>query len=370
MAPRYSADNEPVKEILRAFHPLRAGFKDSPNRDRPTIDRVADDSPEATTNSGKVVVLMPVYDDWAALSKVIDEVDVVLRFSGFRVAVLAVDDGSPTMPHWNEDRSYVTLTDVSVLRLRRNLGHQRAIAVALAYVEANLKCDIVVIMDADGEDDPNDIPRLLEECRRTGGDRIVFAERTRRSESWMFRFFYVLFRIIHRLLTGHRVRVGNFSVVPRNCLKRLVVVPELWSHYAAAVFVSGQPFTMIPTARASRLDGTSRMNFVSLVAHGLSAISVFSEVVGVRLLLVCAVLALLALVGVGAVVTIRTLTALAIPGWATYSVGLLSIALLQAVMFSIIFCFVILSGRKSATFIPSRDSRVFVDEVRRLWTRA
>ena len=64
-----------------------------------------------------------------------------------------------------------------MLQLRRNLGHQRAIAVGLAYAEEHDPCDVVVIMDGDGEDDPKDVPRLLACCRQAGGREIVFAER-------------------------------------------------------------------------------------------------------------------------------------------------------------------------------------------------
>ena len=147
-------------------------------------------------------------------------------------------------------------------------------------------------------------PRLLAKCREEGDWKIVFAERTRRSESWVFRIFYVLYKAAHRLLTGSRVRVGNFSVVPRSRLSSLVVVSELWNHDAAA-FKSRQPYCLVPTRRAKRLHGHSSMNFVALVVHGLSAISVYSEIVGVRLLVFAFGLILLTLSSVAGVVFVR-----------------------------------------------------------------
>ena len=143
-----------------------------------------------------------------------------------------------------------------MLRLRRNLGHQRAIAVGLAYVEDCLQADAVVIMDGDGEDDPADVPRLLERLEEEGDEKIVFAERTpavgvtRVSGSFMH-----CTSCCTLLLTGKGVRVGNFSAIPRRRLSSLVVVAELWNHYAAAVFRSRQPYCMIPTRRAERLCG-------------------------------------------------------------------------------------------------------------------
>ena len=100
----------------------------------------------------------------------------------------------------------------------------------------------------------------------------------------MFRFFYHIYRVLHRALTGVSVRVGNFSILPATFLTTLVAMSELWNHYAAAVFRSKLPFTMIPVPRGTRIAGRSRMNFTALVSHGLSAISVFGDIVGVRLL--------------------------------------------------------------------------------------
>jgi 2-polyprenyl-3-methyl-5-hydroxy-6-metoxy-1,4-benzoquinol methylase len=81
------------------------------------------------------------------------------------------------------------------------------------------------------------------------------------------------------MLTGISVRVGNFSILPRSYLSTLIVLSELWNHYAAAVFRSRLKFEMIPIPRGRRIAGASRMNFVSLVTHGLSAASVFSDIV-------------------------------------------------------------------------------------------
>ena len=108
------------------------------------------------------------------------------------------------------------------------------------------------------------------------------------------------YRFVHLLLTGERVRVGNFSVIPRDLLRRLVAVSDLWNHYAAAVFHARIPYTTIPTTRGTRYAGASQMNFVALVTHGLSAMSVFGDRIGVRLLIVTCALAGLILSAAGA----------------------------------------------------------------------
>jgi hypothetical protein len=238
----------------------------------------------------------------------------------------------------------------------------------LAYVESHIDdtCEAVVLMDSDGEDDPRDIPRLLEKFRAEGGQKLVFAERAERSESLLFRVCYAIFRLIHWLLTAHGVHSGNFSVIPPARLRSLVVSPELWNHYGAAVRVCRLPQCMVPTARGKRLAGEGRMNFVRLVIHGLSAISVFGDVVGVRLLLAALSLTGLTLGGIAVVVAIKfgfLPNLKAIEGWATYTTGLLLIIALQAIGLAVTFSFIILANRNSATFLPARDCGILIDRV-------
>jgi len=324
-------------------------------------------SSEPEAPNDRLVVLIPVFNDWGSLELLLNNLDQVMRAHHIEADLWIVDDGSTIPPDETfSTATYQSLKRVEVLKLRRNLGHQRAIAIGLSYVEANVPYRAVVVMDGDGEDDPGDVPRLVQKCREEDFEKIVFAERTKRSESLAFRVFYALYKFIHVLLTGIRVRVGNFSVVPRERLESLVVVSELWNHYAAAAFKSRQPLCLVPTRRSRRLRGQSRMNFVDLVAHGLSAISVYGETVGVRLLVLACLLVVLALAGAVATLTVKLATPWAIPGWATYTLGITLVLLILGIMLAFLFSFVILAGRQGSTFLPCRDYAYFIKSVRHL----
>lgn len=330
-------------------------------------DQPAANPTPAGASDASLLIVIPVFDDWACAAVLLERLDFAFKGSNLDGRFLLVDDGSPTPCPRNMligKPEIAAKTDL--LELRRNLGHQRAIAIGLAYVQAQRSETMIVVMDGDGEDDPADVPRLVAKFNEEGGRKIVFAERRKRSESALFVLFYHLYRTAHVILTGHKVRVGNFSIIPRASLDRLVVVAELWNHYAASVFRTRLPWASIPTTRSQRITGQSKMNFVSLVVHGLSAISVYSEIVGVRVLTATGLLIALTLAGIVGVVGIRLFTNSAIAGWATTAAGLLLVVLMQAVMISLVFIFSMLNNRQAATFLPIRDYSYFVARARPL----
>ena len=311
----------------------------------------------------RLLILMPVRDDWVSAAELIRQLDMPVASCGCVVDVLMVDDGSlQSCPIGDFQGVFTAVRTIRVLRLRRNLGHQRAIAVGLAYAKQSTTSDAVLVMDSDGEDTPQGVVDLLKAYANGQQDQAIFAERTRRSESIGFRFFYHIYRVLHRALTGVRVRVGNFSILPATFLTTLVAMSELWNHYAAAVFRSKLPFTMIPIPRGTRIAGRSRMNFTALVSHGLSAISVFGDIVGVRLLVASLAGSFLAALGIMVVAAIRIFTNRAIPGWATYTTGVLAIIMIQFITIAASFTFFVLASRTNLGFVPLRDCALFVDQ--------
>jgi len=316
-----------------------------------------------------ITLLMPVYEDWDSAMALCQKIDhVFLAHRELHISVLIVDDGT-SRGNIPEHAAFVpqAIENIRALILRRNLGHQRAIAVGLAYIQQNLICDALVVMDADGEDRPEDIPALLEAMKNTPRPTAVFAERGKRLENAAFRLFYQAYRALHRIFTGRDIRFGNFSVLPWAQVESLVVFPELWNHYAATFVKSRLPYVRVRMNRDVRLTGRSRMDFVSLVVHGLSALFANQEVVGTRLLvldlLITAGLFLL-IVGVAA---IRLLTNLAIPGWATFTMGILFILVSQSLIASFMLVFSIMMNRSQLGFLPIRDYSYFVRRVAQLY---
>jgi polyisoprenyl-phosphate glycosyltransferase len=310
----------------------------------------------------QIIIIMPVYDDWESAAMLCAAIDNCLTSSPqICASVLVIDDGSTKkMPAGFPEYAFKAIHEVSLLKLRRNLGHQRAIAVAIAYVQQKLPTDAVVVMDADGEDRPEDIRRLTDAFEASNSPVAVFAERGRRIESLSFKAFYGCYRLLHRMLTGRTIRFGNFSLLPRQHIDSIVAYPELWNHYAAAVLKARLPYIAIRTDRGKRLNGDSKMNFVGLVIHGLSALFASYEIVSTRLLVGITFIGLALFTLLLVVVGVRLFTHLAIPGWATFTGGLLFILMTQSIAALLTITFSVMMSRSSLGFLPIRDYEHFV----------
>lgn len=168
----------------------------------------------------RVAALMPVRDDWTSAAELVRRLDEAICALPCTVDVVLVDDGSIQSYKSVDFRSHFdAVRTIRILRLRRNLGHQRAIAIGLAHVDQAISCDAVLVMDADGEDTPDGAFQLIRAFLEIPhGTKAIFAERSRRTKSLVFRIFYRLYTILHRVLTGISVRVGNFSILPSTYL--------------------------------------------------------------------------------------------------------------------------------------------------------
>jgi hypothetical protein len=307
-----------------------------------------------------ITIVTPVLDDWEAFGRLVAELGVQLAGSGLTIDLLAVDDGS-NLPFPIRNLALPAqgpIRRVTIVRLALNVGHQRAIAVGLTEAAA-AGTDAVLVMDCDGEDRPEDVPALLAQHAADPGP-VIFAQRARRSESLWFRAGVVAYRLLFRVLAGQTVDFGNFSLIPIAAARRLCYVPDLWNNLPATVMRSRLPYRLVPTERGGRYAGRSKMNFVGLVIHGMSALSVYSDVIFVRLLFAAVAVSAVAVIGILTVTIIRFGTDLAVPGWASTVVGVFMILLFQMIMGIVVASLALLGGRSRRPFVPRTDCGQFV----------
>lgn len=302
------------------------------------------------TSKQRLTIIMPVYNDWASATRLIEDLATALDGLPIDAEVVAVDDCS-TQAIPEVLPAVAPIRRVRALRLRGNVGHQRAIAIGLSHVAEANDTDLIAVMDSDGEDRPIELRRMLETALASPGE-IIVAQRKKRSEGPIFRTFYWVYVRLFRMLTGKRIQFGNFSLLGIQHAGRIANNPNIWNNFAATVVTSRLPIRYVPTVRGTRYAGKSTMNFVSLVGHGLGAISVFSEAVFIRILMSSfAVFAFSLLLALGAV-SIRLFTPLAIPGWATQVLGFALIISIQALITPIMLAFLMLSSRSTIQMPP------------------
>lgn len=313
----------------------------------------------------RIAVVTPILDDWQCFGRLVADLACVASDAGIIFDVVAVDDGSVHGTDFELSHTLLRgpIRRIEIVRLTCNLGHQRAIAVGLAHVAERDDIDNVLVMDGDGEDRPADVSRLIAAAYANPGS-VIFAGRTKRSEPGTFQLGYLTYKVLFRVLTGHRINFGNFSLLPAEVVSRLCHMPEVWNNFAAATIRSRLPWAVVPTERGRRYAGRSRMNYLSLVTHGLSALSVYTDLIFVRILFGCALVAGATVLGIVVAIAVRLATSLAIPGWTTNVVAALTILLFQTGMLMVATTLMLLSARSNRPMIPAADAVAFIRDIR------
>ena len=143
----------------------------------------------------KIIILVPIYNDWQSVSKLLDEININTKGLDFEFSIIIVNDAS-TEAQSITTQNLDNLKSVRVMNMRENRGHARCIATGLKYVFENEEFDYVIPMDGDGEDRPEEIKFLTEEANYSP-DKAIVGERVKRSENLIFKLSYS----IHKLIT-------------------------------------------------------------------------------------------------------------------------------------------------------------------------
>lgn len=316
-------------------------------------------------SQGKLGILMATYDDWMSVAHLLPVIDATLLGLGCTAHVVIVDDSS----RHSEGKESLHLERLKAIeaideiQLGSNQGNQRALAVGLGYISRNLSFDALIVMDSDNEDRPKDLPALLQACRAQQNNKIVFAERTKRSESSTFKFFYFLYKRLFKLLTGHSISVGNFCIIPWQFIRRIAHLAELWNHFPVSIMRSGLPFSKIPTTRGARLFGKGKMNLVRLIIHAFSGFTIHADVIAVRIMLLATGLVGVFLLLSAAGLIIHFTNDIFVPGWTSQFLFQFLLLATMVMCTAVIVLISVLSMRMQPPLVPFHDYSRFVFEI-------
>ena len=221
----------------------------------------------------KITILIPVYNDWQSVSKLLDEININVKGLDFEFSIIVINDASTEAQSLTVE-NLDNLKSVRVMNMKENRGHARCIATGLKYVFENEEFDYVIPMDGDGEDRPEEIKFLIEEANYSP-DKAIVGERIKRSENLIFKLSYNIHKIITYTFTGQSIKFGNFTCLPKSTVEKMIKDKATWSSFSGALTKVEKNIKASPSIRGTRYFGPSKMNFLNLVKHSLAIIAVF-----------------------------------------------------------------------------------------------
>ena len=228
----------------------------------------------------RFIILIPLYNDWKSVSKLLGQIDLQINNWDAEVSIIIVNDAS--IEERSELKSnFKKIKSVKILNMKENRVHQRCIAAGLKYICNNGNFDHVIIMDADGEDRPEELNDFFNRAQENP-KKTITGNRFKRSEGPVFKFFYEMHKLLTLIFTGKLIKFGNYTCLPNHHAKQLILKPYIWNSYSSSVVRTINDRMSIPSTRGTRYFGPSKMNFPALIYHSLAIISVFRNVVIIR----------------------------------------------------------------------------------------
>lgn len=247
--------------------------------------------------------------------------------------IIYVDDGS-------RDRTAELLRDVQngsaqakVVRLSRNFGHQIAVSAGLEYARGQA----VVLIDADLQDPPEVIGRMLEKWQE--GYQVVYGRRTDRSGETKFKLWTAtaFYRFINRLSeVPIPLDTGDFRLMDRVVVDALLRMRERHRLLRAMTSWVGFNQTAVPYSRAERFAGTSKYSLRKMLTLALDGIVSFSAIPLKIVTSVGLAFSVLSVLGIIYAVVLRLWTDNWVPGWTLIFIAVMLIGGLQLIFLGVI----------------------------------
>ena len=230
------------------------------------------------SNKKKITILMPIYNDWKSLNKLLKKIEDEFKNIKKKLSILIIDDCSKKIQkidNFNKKK-------IKIIKLKKNIGNQKAIFHGLKYLyNINFRGNIVV-MDSDGEDDPLKIKNLIRQLARNKNNFIVAARKSR-TENIIFRLLNNLRLIITYFLTGKYINFGNFSCFNSSNLKK--IIHNNSNNFAYCSIIAKNKITKVFIDKKKRYFEKSKASYKFLFLHSVNILTEFSSTVIIRSLI-------------------------------------------------------------------------------------
>ena len=231
----------------------------------------------------KIKILIPVFNDFQSASKLISDINSVISNLNEEISIIIVNDAS-TEKAEIDISNLDKISSIKIINMKQNQGHARCIATGLKHIYEKEEFDYVIPMDGDGEDRPEEISKFIEFLKYDDTKPIV-GERIKRSEGLIFKISYNIHKLITFIFTGHSIKFGNYTCLPKSTVEKMINDKATWSSFSGSLTKLEKNRSTIPSIRGERYFGPSKMNFYNLIKHSLSIIAVFKTNVIIRSIL-------------------------------------------------------------------------------------
>jgi len=228
----------------------------------------------------KIKILIPVYNDWQSVFKLIENINSKVSTLGSEFSVIIINDAS-TESSLDFSINLDNLKSVQIINMKENRGHARCNAAGLKYINEKEEFDYIIPMDGDGEDRPEELSLLIEKIKEYP-NTVITANRVKRSEGFIFKFCYEAHKYLTLIFTGQTIKYGNYTCLPRSVVDKMVNESATWSSFSGSLAKVAKDRKSIPSIRDKRYFGLSKMSFFNLLKHSLSIIAVFKKMLLIR----------------------------------------------------------------------------------------
>ena len=223
----------------------------------------------------KHVIVVPVYNDWKSLNKLLLKLDKYLgRGRGIKNEILVINDNSSKKIKIKK-RKFKSIKKIKTIFLKKNLGSQKAIAVGLSYLKTIKENFFVTVMDSDGEDDPLQVRKMLNVAIKNP-NHVITSNRKQREEPLIIIALYKLHLLLTFLFTWKWISFGNFSTFNKKNLNKILSNNSSWYAHSSAILKNCNIIRLY-SKRQKRYFDKSNLGMLSLIEHSLRVNAVFYE---------------------------------------------------------------------------------------------
>lgn len=280
-----------------------------------------------------ISIIAPIYNEEAVIDELHRRLTPVLEGMNRPFEVLMVNDGS-------RDRSMEKMVEIvrkdpryKIVNFSRNFGHQIAITAGMDHAQG----DAIVIIDADLQDPPEVIPKLVEKWQE--GFDIVYAVREKRHgetffKKWTAAAFYRTLKKITNV--DIPVDTGDFRLMSRRAVEKLKTIRERHRFVRGLVSWIGFPQTGVTFVREERFAGETKYPLKKMLKFAFDGITSFSFFPLQLATYFGFLVSGLSFLGILVVILMKLFTTVTIPGWSSMIASILFLGGVQLITIGII----------------------------------